>query len=64
MKWTKLGKIFEVNNNNDWLVSHSAIPFVKHLQDDIYRIYFSVRNKFNQSQPGFFDFDLEILLVA
>jgi hypothetical protein len=58
MKWIKLGKIFEVNNYNYWLVTHSAIPFVKHLQNDVFRIYFSVRNKFNQSQPGFFDFDL------
>ena len=57
MNWIKLGKIFEVNNYNYWLVSHSAVPFVKYLKDGVFRIYFSVRNKDNQSQPGFFDFD-------
>jgi hypothetical protein len=64
MKWIKLGKIFEINNNCDWMYSHSAIPFVKYLQDDVYRIYFSVRNKFNQSQPSFFDFDLTKMRVV
>lgn len=64
MKWTKLGKIFEVNSNNNWMESHSALPFANHLRDDIFRIYFSVRNKFNQSQSSYFDFDLSEMKVV
>ena len=64
MNWRKLGKIFEVNKDNHWLVSHSAIPFAKHLHNDVFRIFFSVRNQFNQSQPGFFDFDLGSMQIV
>ena len=63
MNWKKIGKIFQVNNDNSWLVSHSAVPFSRHLYDDVFRIYFSVRNKDNQSQPGFFDFDLSRMKI-
>ena len=64
MKWIKLGKIFEVKNNNDWLVSHSAVPFVRQLKDGVFRIYFSVRNKYNQSQSSFFDFHLTSMQIV
>ena len=63
MHWKKLGKIFEVNNDNDWLVSHSAVPFAKHLKNDIYRVYFSVRNKENQSQSSYFDINLKSMQI-
>ena len=64
MNWIKLGKIFEVNNYNDWLVSHSAVPFVKYLKDDVFRIYFSVRRTHYQSQSSFFDFHLTRMKVV
>ena len=64
MNWIKLGKIFEVHNQNDWLISHSAVPFVKHIRDNIFRIYFSVRNKDNQSQSSYFDFNLASMQIV
>lgn len=58
MKWTKLGRIIEINNFNDWLVSHSAVPFAIHQHGDIFKVFFSVRNKLNQSQSAYVDFDV------
>lgn len=58
MEWLKLGKIIEVNNFNDWLVSHTSVPVAIHLKEDIFRIFFNTRNQLNQSQTSFVDFDL------
>lgn len=64
MNWKKLGKIIEINSDNDWLVSHSAVPFVRHLNEDTFRIYFSVRNKANQSQSSYIDYDVKQMKIV
>jgi hypothetical protein len=58
MMWRKLGLIFCPNGTSSWMVSHAALPFVEKLQDDIFRIYFSVRDSHNSSQGAALDFDL------
>lgn len=58
MNWKKLGKIIEIDKENDWAISHSAVPFADYLHNDVYRIYFSVRNKDNQSQTAYVDYDI------
>ena len=57
MKWIKIKQLFVPDNNFEWMVSHAANPFATKLQDDIYRIYFTSRNKENQSHIGFVDID-------
>jgi len=59
MNWKKLGRILYIENRNSWMISHSAVPFAVHLENDVYRIYFSVRNSQNQSQGSFIDYDVD-----
>ncbi|MDG1689728.1 MAG: hypothetical protein P8I02_02975 [Flavobacteriales bacterium] len=64
MEWEKLGKIFSINNKNVWLVSHSSVPFARHLKEGVFRIYYSVRNKNNKSQSSYFDYNLESMKIV
>lgn len=56
--WKKLGLIFRPDRSLDWMQSHAATPVPIHLKDDDYRIFFSSRNKFNQSTLAFIDIDI------
>ncbi len=56
--WRKLGLIFSPSDRMDWMRSHAAVPVPLHLQDDIFRVYFSCRDDRNRSHLGFFDFDV------
>lgn len=58
MKWEKLGRIYCVENDADWMVSHTANPYPEHLRDDVYRIYFSSRDAEHRSSITFLDFDI------
>jgi predicted GH43/DUF377 family glycosyl hydrolase len=59
MAWKKLGLVFCPDKNFDWMQSHAANPVAEHLEDDIYRIYFSTRNVNNISSIGYVDIDLK-----
>jgi len=61
MKWKKLGKIFEINENykKDWMFSHSANPTALLLNDNVFRVFFSTRDVNNKSNVGFFDMEIE-----
>lgn len=58
MKWKKLGRIFEVTQQYDWMHSHAAVPFAECQEDDLYKIYFSTRNKNNESSIGYVVIDI------
>ena len=58
MKWKKLGKIFEFKSINNDLMTHASNPLAVHLKDDIFRVFFSGRNKDNKSSVGFVDLDI------
>lgn len=58
MKWKKLGRIYCVNKDANWMVSHTANPYPEHLYDDIFRVYFSCRDTENRSSISFLDFDV------
>jgi predicted GH43/DUF377 family glycosyl hydrolase len=58
MKWKKLGLIFAPNNNYEWMVSHASNPVAQWIYEDIFRIYFSCRNKNKSSSIGFIDIDI------
>lgn len=57
-RWKKLGKVFEANNNYSWMVSHASVPFAENIKDDIFKVYFSSRNKKHESSIGFVVIDL------
>lgn len=56
-KWQKLKHIFAPDNNYDWMVSHAANPFAEKIAGDIFRIYFTCRDRENKSYIGFADVD-------
>ena len=56
-KWNKRGLIYKCRHESA-LPHYAAVPFAEHLSEDTFRIYYSGRNKSNQSIVSFFDFDL------
>ena len=55
MHWKKLGKIFTFNSINKDLLTHASNPVAVNIHDDVFRIFFSSRNKDNKSSVGFVD---------
>lgn len=58
MKWSKLGKIFCAENHSDWLYSHAMIPIPEQIEGDLYRIYFSSRDKLNRGYGAYLEIDM------
>ena len=58
MKWVKLGRVIEPKGQYDWLISHAMLPVADHIEGDIYRIYFSGRDKNNISRIGYLVVDI------
>jgi len=58
MKWKKIGKIFCADNHSDWMYSHAMIPIAEHIEDDLYRIYFSPRDKYNRGHGAFLEIEI------
>lgn len=57
-KWKKLGCIFSPNNTNPYLISHAANPLPFKIDGNVYRIFYSGRNKDNKSSVGYVDIDI------
>jgi len=57
-KWKKLGLIYSPAGERPWLHTHAAVPIAEHVQDDVYRIYFSSRDAENRSHTGYVVIDL------
>jgi hypothetical protein len=57
-RWKKLGLIYNVDNNHEKLLTHSSNPLAVHLQDDVYRIYYSGRDAQNRSSVSYVDIDI------
>ncbi len=59
MKWRKLGLLFTPYETYDWMHSHAANPIVEQLSDSTIRVYFTCRNKKNQSHIGFVNLNVD-----
>jgi len=57
-KWKKLGHIFCAENNSDWLYSHAMIPIAEQIDGNLYRIYFSSRDKLNRGHGAYLEIDM------
>jgi predicted GH43/DUF377 family glycosyl hydrolase len=55
-QWNKAGLIFKLDKNSKY--SHTSVPTAYKLKNNIIRIFFSSRNKNNESNIFFVDFDL------
>ena len=53
MKWIKKGLIIEPKGNLGWMVTHAMVPVVERVEDDIFRVYFSGRDRKNRSLIGY-----------
>ena len=58
MKWQKLGQIFCADHHYDWMISHAANPVAELIEGDIFRVYFSCRDKNNRSSITFLELDI------
>ena len=68
MKWIKKGLIFNANKNSDWMCIYASVPIADHLEDDLFRIYFSTRDMKNRSSTTYLEINIKnpkkILLLS
>lgn len=68
MKWKKLGLIFAPEGSCEWMLTHASNPAPEHLHDDIFRVYFSSRDKEKRSSVGYVELNIfkpaEILKIS
>lgn len=58
MKWNKLGNVFCPSGEVEWMQSHAAVPIAENIGGDLFRIYFSSRDRLNRSHTGFIIIDI------
>lgn len=58
MKWRKLGRIFQPENQQPWMRSHAANPVAEHRGGDVFRVYFGARDERNRTSIGWLEIDL------
>jgi len=58
MNWVKKGLIFKPEGQYEWVTTHSMLPIADHISGDLYRIYFSGRDKLNRSLTGYIEIDI------
>lgn len=62
--WKKLGKVFEPENNFDWMLTHASVPFVGRISGNSIKVFFSSRNSNQESSIGSVEFDINTLEVS
>lgn len=58
MIWKKLGQIYHCKPIDEYLLSHASNPLAVYLKDDVFRVFFSGRDKENKSSVGYVDIDI------
>lgn len=58
MKWKKFGQLYFCSPIDDYLKTHASNPLPVILKDDVYRVFFSGRDKDNKSSIGYVDIDI------
>jgi predicted GH43/DUF377 family glycosyl hydrolase len=58
MSWVKKGQIFKPEGQYDWVATHAMLPIADSIGEDLYRIYFSGRDKLNRSLIGYLEIDI------
>jgi hypothetical protein len=57
-KWRRLGLVYAPRNLGPWGISHGALPTVVLLQNEVVRVFFSVRDQHNRSSLASLDLAL------
>jgi len=55
MKWIKKGPVFKPDNNFEWMVHHACVPIADKVNDEVLRIYFGPRDKYNRTVTTFIE---------
>lgn len=58
MKWRKLGHVFCPDGSSDWMHSHAMIPIAEQIDGDLFRIYFSARDRRNRGHGAYLEVDM------
>jgi hypothetical protein len=58
MKWKKIGLIIRPLGNHEWMQTHAMLPVAEWRNTDVYRVYFSGRDRQNRSLVGYTEIDL------
>jgi hypothetical protein len=58
MKWVKKGLVFSPNGQHEWVMTHAMLPIVDLIEGDLYRVYFSGRDRSNRSLTGYVELDI------
>ena len=58
MKWIKRGLVFSPEGQQEWVTTHAMLPIADRIEDDLYRIYFSGRDRLNRSLIGYVEVDI------
>tara|TARA_B100001769_G_C22039419_1_gene558615 strand:- start:238 stop:1146 length:909 start_codon:yes stop_codon:yes gene_type:complete len=61
--WKKLGKIFSPEPLDQFLQTHASNPMPIHKEKNIYRVFYSGRDKKNRSSIGWVDIDIEKKII-
>jgi len=59
MRWRKLGLVFSPAGRHPWMQTHAANAVPLGLGGDLYRVYFSTRDRRNRSHVGYAEFDIK-----
>lgn len=59
MRWRKLGRVFTAESQQPWMHSHTSMPFAEPLADSRCRIWFTPRDRHNQSHLAWLEIDLD-----
>lgn len=59
MHWIKKGLIFVADGRYDWMASHIQVPFAYKLNDQVIRVYFGTRDKYNRTVTSFMEVDAD-----
>ena len=54
----KLGKIYCSSGEKEWLNFHASVPIAEHVENDLFRVFFSSRDNCNKSFTGSLIIDL------
>lgn len=58
MRWKKLGRIFCPDGSSDWMHTHAMIPIPEHISGDLFKIYFTPRDKDNRGHGAYLVIDI------
>ena len=57
--WEKLGQVFKLDSPvSDWMQTHAANPVAEHIKDDLFRVYFSCRDRKQRASIGWVEMDI------